>query len=250
MNNNCLQHYGVLGMKWGKRQGKNKHESSNNIQTKKRNSDVIVKQGTSFQHITDNPRLRLNKNKTYLSSNEWDKAVYQGQYAVELARRKRTNNIYNYSYTAKHDLISPSQEKRVDMFVDMYKKNPIRVGKDLTKASKMLNAQNADSAWSIKNYKHVTDDEIRKGYDLFTAIYGTQRMFGKSYSYKKYHNNLLNMGYDALIDDNDRGRYYAVVEPLIVLNGKRSLTKLNSYKMSEEEIIKNARKTENSKSSK
>lgn len=248
---NDLYHHGVKGMKWGVRRYRKLNGTLTAEGKQRYKDDIVYKKGTEFQHISANSKLKLSKKQTYVSQDDWDKAVYAGQYALELAYVNRTDSIFNYTYKATKDLVSPSQQKRVDMFVDMYKKNPARVGKELTKAMDLA-SKNDDSLmtnrlkgkWDVTDYKNASDSQIRSGYEVFKAMNGeADTAFKKSYAIKKYNRNLRKEGYNAIIDDNDAGFYYNAKSPIIVTNGRKSLKKTHSYKMTPDEIHENIKRT-------
>lgn len=238
-----LYHHGIKGQKWGVRRFQNKDGTLTKEGLKRYKDDVIIKKGSTFQHISADSNLKLGNKKTYLAKDKWDKAVYAGKYALELAEIKNTDNIYNYTFKATQDLVSPSKKKRVDMFVDMYKDNPVKVGKELTEAipKNIYESERAKmkKSWDVKDYKNVTEEQIRKGYDVFRRMNGS-KMFSDSYSVKTYRDKLDKEGYSALIDDNDIGNnYYNVRNPVIVLKGKEALQKIDMHKMLVDEVLYN-----------
>jgi hypothetical protein len=61
---------------------------------------------------------------------------------------------------------------------------------------------------------------------------------------KDFVNELLSKGYNAMIDDNDSGRYNEVHNPIYVFNGKQSLRKIETRKLSLKDILDYSKKAE------
>lgn len=253
--NLVLSHHGIKGQKWGIRRFQNK-DGSLTAEGKKRihKDDIVIKKGTVAGHVSPSKRLKLSNSPTYLydSKNEHDKNVYEGKYADELKfkyglSKKEKNIQYAHRYEITTDLISPSDERRSDIFVKSFRKNPKAYIKELNAVASNNANEYEDhgptgekrlddlSAWASKvsNRKNSYEifDEHTSGKDLKKYGYSALNLAGaagveKSKALQEYFNAVKNTGYNALIDDNNKESYYKVSEPFIALYGSKSLKEL------------------------
>lgn len=237
---NTLKHHGIKGQKWGVRRFQNKDGTLTSAGKKRYSDDddVIMKKGETGKHVSGERRVYLNKKETYLydPNNEHDRQVYEGAYAKYIELGKGFTNQYIHEYKFKKDLVSPSAEKRVEIFIDMYRDKPMLFTGSMNQVRSSVQNRNqstlTDKNKNVASYKkeydeNTSDKDLRKyGYDTFTALqeYGSAR----SPAVKAYYKEVEKRGYNALVDDNNRNVYNDAVKPFIVLNGKKTLKEVNS----------------------
>lgn len=273
-----LIHFGILGMKWGIRRYQNKdgsltplgrthlgygqkvntkgsttsapskvHTSSSTMQkgvksqaTVKDNGDIVFKKGSTFNRVTTEPDEKGDRAK-YLYT-DVDKEIYEGAFSKWLGL-SQGKEVFKQSYVAKEDLISPSEEKRVDEFIKMYRDNTIPdLGEKLSNTAAILEdfgyAQASRPGWEYGTEfnKDTSDKTLRTtGYIAFNSMVENDRK-----SLETYMNRLKKQGYNALIDDNNRDIYNKAAEPIIAMYGDKSVEKLGGpTKLSSEEIEAN-----------
>lgn len=235
-----LVHYGIKGMKWGIRRYQNK-DGTLTPQGKKHYSSVIksggriLKTGTEFQRISSKNETRFPSSKgTWVSHTPFDNDFYISSMSMKLYD-EGSRFIYKNRFKNVSDLIVPSHDKQVDMFVDLYKNNKVRVAKDLSKvlvktserAQYDREFRNKIKKLYVKRISELSDEKLRdSGYAIFISSYGQTKISDL------YRKQAIAEGYNALRDDHDRlynnSFYNGTVrpeDPLIILNPNKDLRK-------------------------
>lgn len=205
----------------------------------------------------------------YDDSNDHDRAVYEGAFSKFVVQKKINDNIrkgkdfttallendiYKHKYVLKDDLISPSQERRAELFVETFRKNKKLMSNQLDKIDKHVQKSNLapvlkDKSGKISDYKNVSDEDLKKyGYTMFN-IANEFKDPASAKMNSKYYKVLQKNGYNALIDDNNKDIYNKANNPLIVLDAKKHLKEISSeeltlsqQKEAEERLRKNLKK--------
>lgn len=255
-NANELYHHGVKGQKWGVRRYQNKDGSLTSAGKKRRthlrNDDVIIEKGTQLNNLTSKKKLRLralgseNSQKlfVYKESDEHDSDVYEGAFTRYIRRRDRTGQIFKQKFENIDDLVSPSERRRAELFVETYRNNPELLADQLNRTDAFLQQRKAEGVKMSRAREALIGkkifDEKTSDIDLNKYGYG---LFNMSNEWKDpqsvrvnnaYYKTVKNAGYNALIDDNNRGIYNDANEPLIVLNAKRHLKNIETEKLTRE----------------
>lgn len=117
--------------------------------------------------------------------------------------------------TNKNDLIMPSERKRISTFVEMIKNNP-EFKEALARDFQVNYGGMSFSEDDWLNGK-LDDDKAQSYYTAFQTLLGDEY----SRSRKFYFSRLVEMGYNAMIDDNDANRYSKM--PVILLNASNDM---------------------------
>ena len=289
-NNDELSHHGVDGQKWGRRRYQNEDGSykpgaegrydpvyipkgrklskqefdekyretgtrnfNRTNRSKLSDQDVRIKKGETIKRVSSVDEKEIRE-QTYASVREDDINTYS-HYLPTTHGHKES---YLLSYKATNDIVSPSERKRVDLFIKSLsdeikeekktlfgKKETIKSGRDyiesLVETAKMYDKMTGGKITTDNNLKDFGDKKTRqsmsdeeygeRAYNVFTTLglCDSNNAFTKNYI-----SNVTKAGYNALIDDNDAGRLSNL--PLIVLNSKSNLTKTGSEKLTKEAI--------------
>lgn len=180
----------------------------------------------------------------YREDNPHDKDVYEGAFTKFIKYRDSTNQIFKRKFENIDDLVSPSAQRRAELFVETYRENPKLYSELLNRTDAYAQARKAQGVKyspSLESFigkaifdKNTSDIDLKRyGYGLFNM--GNE--WNDSLTAKgnnKYYKKLKKSGYNALIDDNNAGIYNDAHEPLIVLNAKKYLKNIGSERLTPE----------------
>ena len=180
----------------------------------------------------------------YKEDDPHDKDVYEGAFTKFIKYRDSTNQIFKRKFENIDDLVSPSAQRRAELFVETYRENPKLYSELLNRTDAYAQARKAQGVKyspSLESFigkaifdKNTSDIDLKRyGYGLFNM--GNE--WNDSLTAKgnnKYYKKLKKSGYNALIDDNNAGIYNDAHEPLIVLNAKKYLKNIGSERLTPE----------------
>lgn len=180
----------------------------------------------------------------YREDDPHDKDVYEGAFTKFIKYRDSTNQIFKRKFENIDDLVSPSAQRRAELFVETYRENPKLYSELLNRTDAHAQARKAQGVKyspSLESFigkaifdKNTSDIDLKRyGYGLFNM--GNE--WNDSLTSKgnnKYYKKLKKSGYNALIDDNNAGIYNDAHEPLIVLNAKKYLKNIGSERLTPE----------------
>ena len=180
----------------------------------------------------------------YREDDPHDKDVYEGAFTKFIKYRDSTNQIFKRKFENIDDLVSPSAQRRAELFVETYRENPKLYSELLNRTDSYAQARKAQGVKyspSLESFigkaifdKNTSDIDLKRyGYGLFNM--GNE--WNDSLTAKgnnKYYKKLKKSGYNALIDDNNAGIYNDAHEPLIVLNAKKYLKNIGSERLTPE----------------
>lgn len=245
-----LKHHGIKGQKWGVRRFQRKDGSLTPAGKKRYSDDIVFKKGSKYRHVSGRQQIDLDDKETYLYNpkNKHDVNVYEGAFSSYIKVGKGYVDSFIHEYELKEDLVSPSTKKRVDIFVESYRNDPVTYARELNYMKDEVKYLSQYTNLSKANRKiaeydkyfnyNTSDDDLKEyGYRTLNAL----AEFGSSGSMavNKYYNSVKDKGYNALIDDNNKGVYNDAVEPFIALYGNRSLKEIGITKLSSEDISRN-----------
>lgn len=216
-NINELYHYGVKGMKWGVRRYQNKDGSLTDAGRKRRSihaetDDIVINKGTVGQRLSTIDNEQNNDRHTYVSFKRSDNEKYLKEWGLD---------GYKYQLKVTNDLIIPAYNKRNQLALQAIRNASLdKVYNDVN------NPRYRNNAKAL--IRQVQDDTViqltDKAYKSFASS-----LTESEYNRKIFFDELKKNGYNAVIDDNDRGWTNM---PVIVFNRKRNLATKSVTKIS------------------
>lgn len=196
-----IVHYGVLGMKWGKR--KVRYEDSTV-------PEIRLKKGTTIHRIAPKGDEKIGGMK-YAAFDPEDIEEYE--FALG-----ETGKTFNFSYKLKETLVSPNEKRQVDAFLETVKDMSVASAAATLKTKSKLSTLKGIEKELTKAVEGNTKSKI-KTYDKFMEL-----LYAKELEpiRREYFNRLSKEGYNMIIDSSDRD--VISKNPVIIFSGERSLS--------------------------
>lgn len=246
-----LAHYGTKGMQWGVRKDRKQIQSNYQVQAMavlgqqqvrsmgatmdetKYNSlsdkDFTVGRDAVIRRTTRDVAGDAKQTNTYVTINDLDAAMYRGFFpARETGLAKKYNgDYYESTYNATAQLKSPSEKKRVDAYIQLMDKKAIDVGD----GSPIDGREYLRRAGLGEAVDKLSSKELALTY--YGQLATSQGLQNEPLN-TAYFKSLKDKGYNALVDDNDRGIYSET--PILVLDSAKNLDRVNVKQLTTEEI--------------
>jgi hypothetical protein len=202
-------------------------EEYNNLSAK----DHVVRKGTTVRRV-GNRKDETYKDSTYVSYTKNDQGVYRAVMPLvnsrnpfKLSGARTYRAQYEHTFKALETLKSPSEKARVDAFAALMDTPSIRLknGKTVTGRKYLKDSY-------PKEVKTLDAQQLGlRAYKDFTGEQGADTPLNSA-----YFNKVREMGYNAVVDDNDRGHLSEA--PLIVLNPNGTLKRMSVHALTADEI--------------
>lgn len=222
-------HHGIKGQKWGIRNG-----PPYPIE------DKVLKKGTILSSVSTklNPEKIAARDKKWMyfynQDDEWDKKVYEGAFATYLQdyRNNGRSTVARYQYEIVKDLLMPNKKERYDAFKMILNENNKETINDLKDFQKYATnaVRNGNSNPSYKKYSKLKLDKLKTEADYDTAY----EMFNhcmeniSKYSSAKKYADYMSKHYDAMVDDNNQGRYNRAHDPIIIFKVDEAIKRIDN----------------------
>jgi hypothetical protein len=208
-------------------------------------ADKVIKSGMTLQRVTGTPDESVDR-AFYAAYKKGDLTKYKGLYGAHLG----VGQAHKVTLNLNSDVKVASRDKAAKAFMDLYKNDPEFQNQFRATTNKLL-LQNQmagihDKSTEMLKTAHktgLTDKQLKKfGYDAFNMGLVDHSTGGQAAS-KKFYDKLKQMGYDAIVDINDR-KYsgYGAKAPVIVFNNAGKISIAEAKKMTGQQIRSNANK--------
>lgn len=221
-----LAHHGILGQKWGIRNG-----PPYPLDAKYTGEDIRVSKKQTLQRIT--AEKEKNKGHAYVSFKELDNLRYLSIGSEGLGFRVKDPSAPN-GYIAilelKEDLVIPEYQKSIDAFVESVKDmTPKELSQELhpiqNNSEKEKRIRNNTEEFLSYLYKKTTKEGLQIAYSEFS-----KSLMHNDNLRKKFFDNLKKKGYNAVIDYNDR-RF--ADKPVIVFDREKTIKDVKYKKITQ-----------------
>lgn len=263
-----LVHYGVKGMKWGVRKEDRTYSTESKAERKaskkalaELSGDVGIKRlvarpftkedydkldkgkqffekGSTFRRVSSNSAETLSGRK-YVSHLPEDSALYRAMLPANdriifnFGGRKSYKRGYEIEYKTVQKLSAPSEKERVDTFIELMSQPTVQLpgsNKAITGREYLARAGYA------AELKKLSDQEAGlRFYKDFNTTAWTDEPINAA-----YFNSIKDKGYNAIIDDNDRG--YVSKAPMILLDPEGTVSVKSVRKLTADEINQEQRR--------
>jgi hypothetical protein len=204
-----LAHYGILGMHWGRRKARYTDAASVGVRLEK---------DSTINRIADSGDERIGGMK-YAAFKKEDVEMYEFMLG---------SGKFNFQYKLKETLVSPSEKRQVDAFIETVKDISVKeAAATLKTMSKFSTLKGIEK--ELTNAVSGKDKSIVKTYDKFIDLMYSEKLEPIR---KHYFNKLSKEGYNMIIDSSDKDVVSDM--PIIIFSGSKSLSFVKKKRIEEE----------------
>lgn len=266
-----LAHHGVKGMRWGVRKDRGPGASTESAAARKAaaasaarymvqanrgdprlrtmtaeryanlsENGATFARGMELHRVTKVNSTQMYAGAMYVSKSKEDEAFYKAIIPATglktlpfipgsfVSGGQKAYQSYDVTMKTTRKLMLPSDKERVNAFMEVLAQPLINVpGHN----APMTGRQFLEANGYKKQFKNKTDQEA-----VFSAYYQLLRTQGDRSSpiNQAYFSNLQKKGFNAILDENDAGRYSQ--EPLIILDANKSVKATSIRRLTADEI--------------
>lgn len=231
-----LRHHGIEGQRWGVRRGP-PYPIEDNVMRKGEHLRSVESRYGDAEKYKKSGRAVY----TYNANDEWDNRVYKGPFSKYMVMYRGARFVAEHEYELVKDLKMPTRKERMDEFKDIYTSDKYgkKARKEMQKVLRQLimfqvgddEEQKAFKKLNLNNIK--TEEEWETAYKVFNHAMEASHSFKTTQEYM----NRMRSKYDAMVDDNNQGRYNAAHDPVIIFRADEALKTVSTRFLTADEVV-------------
>ena len=190
--------------------------------------DLVIPMGTTFHRLAAETEKTVT-GRLYAAYKPQDVTRYRALYGMQAKLRQGGSYLVSRKLQAAEPVRSPSPRKRVQILADMMSRNPQYAAQIHQMVLPLAEGEAAGrfrSAYtSFKLGKTSAEELAGVYYSRFAALGFDQ----SSSPINAYFSEVINRGYNAVVDDNDAGTLAST--PIILLGDAMKLTEVGSERL-------------------
>lgn len=199
---------------------------------------VVIKKGTEFHRIAGTPEAKLNKT-AYASYLNDDVNRYRAVMPASMKQRTGKSEAYDITLKATTDIISPSRKARVQAYIDLIDSpiskstngSNVKTGRDYY--LDMVKNSSLPEKQKQQEIQRITLQSARQlGLDTYNAF--SASLVNNSDFKTAYFKKIRDDGYNAIIDDFDRGLMSN--SPVILLDTEKTVKRTDVKRMTNKDV--------------
>ena len=192
--------------------------------------DKILRKGTRLGSVRTlgEDTNALKRLYAFNMDDDYDKAVYEGPYAIHKAEVSG-QYVVEQIFTVNKDLKMPTSQERFDTFKKIYSSDPVQYAKDLKK----LQADHKE--WDVGPAEaqnvNLENPQTDADYKAIFSLVNDAMDHVNNYEIAKKYSDIMSKMYDAMVDDDDQGYYNYAHDPIIIFKVNECLSKYGDERL-------------------
>lgn len=230
-----LEHYGVLGMKWGVRHDPIRKGRFSKFNGYSRDEDIKIRKNTVAYRVQAGSELKPGQ--SYISFDAIDHMKYlecaasgSGGVAVDAEYKNGDSNLNSIKMILNKGILMPSYERTMEAYLKTF--DTKKKAKQFIKETFNKKTEKEKIEKFMRGLKNAdVDIYLDESYMLFTS-----KFMRNSQAKNEFFKTLKNKGYNAIIDENDYQFGNGYTKTPVLIFDSSDLTKKGSKQLTKEDM--------------